>query len=50
MPGGVLVECESLSLSRSVPAVVRFLAGPLIRQTARESMERTLVTLRDRFA
>jgi len=50
VPGGVLVECESLSLSRSVPAVVRFLAGPLIRQTARESMERTLVTLRDRFA
>lgn len=50
VPGGVLVECESLSLSRSIPAVVRFLAAPLIRQTARESMERTLVTLRGRFA
>lgn len=44
VPGGVLAECESVSLSRSVPAVVRLLAGRLIRTTARESMERTLAT------
>jgi hypothetical protein len=46
-PGGVFVECESVSLSRDVPGFVRALAGPLIRRTARESMERTLVTFRD---
>lgn len=49
-PGGVIVECESVSLSRTVPAVVRFVAGPIIRGTATESLERTLLALRDRFA
>jgi hypothetical protein len=47
--GGVIAECESVSLSRSVPAVVRFLAGRLIRNTARESMDQTLRTFRDVF-
>jgi hypothetical protein len=47
--GGVIAECESVSLSRSVPGVVRFLAGRLIRGTARESMEQTLATFRDVF-
>ena len=46
--GGVIAECESISLSRDVPSVLRYLAGPLIRNTAYESMEKTLVTLRDR--
>ena len=45
VPGGVIAECESVSLSRSVPSVLSYIAGPLIRSTARESMERTLVTL-----
>jgi hypothetical protein len=45
VPGGVIAECESVSLSRSVPSVVSYVAGPLIRSTARESMERTLLTL-----
>ena len=49
VPGGVIAECESISLSRSVPSVVSFVAGPLIRSTARESMERTLASLRTRF-
>ncbi|MEZ5318182.1 MAG: hypothetical protein R2752_12335 [Vicinamibacterales bacterium] len=49
VPGGVFVECESVSLSRDVPAFVRALAGPLIRRTARESMDRTLVTFRDQM-
>ena len=48
VPGGVIAECESVSLSRDVPGVVRALAGPIIRSTASESMERTLVGLRDR--
>ena len=48
--GGVIAECESISLSRDVPAVVRYLVGPLIERTAKESMARTLLTLRTRFA
>jgi hypothetical protein len=49
VPGGVVVECESVTLSRDVPSVVRFLVNPVIERTARESMTRTLVTLRTRF-
>jgi len=47
--GGVLVECESVTLSRSVPLVIRPVAGPLVNHVARESMDRTLVTFRARF-
>jgi hypothetical protein len=43
--GGVIAECESVSLSRSVPFGLQYLAGPLIRRAARESMERTLAAL-----
>jgi hypothetical protein len=50
VPGGVIAECESVSLSRGIPAVLRLLVGRLIRSTAEESMERTLVTFRERFA
>jgi putative flippase GtrA len=43
---GVLIECESVSLSRSVPLLLRpFLAG-VVEGLARESLERTLVGLR----
>ncbi|MEO5822527.1 MAG: hypothetical protein ABIT71_18615 [Vicinamibacteraceae bacterium] len=45
--GGVLIECESVSLSRSVPYVVRPVVGPMVTRFARESMERTLISLRD---
>jgi len=48
VPGGVIAECESISLSRSVPFGLQYLAGPLIRSAARESMERTLDALRIR--
>jgi hypothetical protein len=48
--GGVIAECESISLSRDVPSFLRYLVSPLVESTARESMERTLVTLRSRFA
>jgi hypothetical protein len=47
--GGVIAECESISLSRGVPSLLRYVAGPLIRSTARESMERTLIALRDGY-
>jgi putative flippase GtrA len=44
--GGVLVTCESLSLSRHVPYVIRLVAAPLIDRVARESLSRTLGALR----
>ena len=44
--GGVLVECESISLSRTVPLVLRPVAGRAVRGFARESMSRTLTALR----
>jgi putative flippase GtrA len=43
---GVIVECESVSLSRAVPALVRPVAGPIVTRVARESLARTLVALR----
>jgi hypothetical protein len=50
VPGGVIVECESISLSRTVPALVRYFVGPLIESTARESMDRTLRAVRANVA
>jgi putative flippase GtrA len=43
---GVLVECESVSLSRSVPFLIRPLANPIVDRIARESLARTLASLR----
>ena len=37
---GVLIECESVSLSRSVPLLVRPLVGPIANRIAREAMIR----------
>jgi len=48
--GGVIAECESISLSRDVPPLVRHLVNPLVESTAKESMVRTLRTLRAHFA
>jgi hypothetical protein len=48
--GGVIAECESITLSRDIPAVVRFVVRPLVERAARESMTRTLVSLRGRFS
>jgi putative flippase GtrA len=44
--GGVIVECESVSLSRPVPLLVRPVANPIVDRIARESLARTLGTLR----
>ena len=38
--GGVLVELESLTLSRDVPSLLWPIASPLVRRVARESMVR----------
>jgi putative flippase GtrA len=43
---GVLIECESVSLSRSVPWLIRPIASPIVDRIARESLERTLRSLR----
>jgi putative flippase GtrA len=48
--GGVIVECESLTLSRSIPAILEYMIRPLINQVARESMRRTLESMRMRLA
>jgi hypothetical protein len=48
-PQGVLAECESVSLSRDVPALLRFVAGPLIESTARESMDKALAAMSEAF-
>ena len=44
--GGVLVELESLTLSRDVPSIIRPIAAPLVTRVARESVDRTLAALR----
>jgi len=46
---GVVVECESVTLSRPVPMLLKPIAGPLVSKVARESMERSLIALRERF-
>lgn len=48
VPGGVVVELESLTLSRGLPWGTRSAIRPLIERVARESIERTLVTLEER--
>jgi putative flippase GtrA len=45
-PGGVIVELESLTLSRAIPWAVRPVAAPIVDGLARESMTRTLASLR----
>ena len=46
---GVLVEIESLTLSRELPAIIGPLIRPIVTSTARESMTRTLASVRARF-
>jgi hypothetical protein len=47
--GGVIVECESLTLSRSIPSLLEYMIRPLIKSVARESMKRTLESFRIRL-
>lgn len=46
---GVLVEVESLTLSRDLPPILGTLIRPIVNSTARESMTRTLASVRARF-
>ena len=43
---GVLIECESVSLSRNVPLLIRPIANPIVDRIARESLRNTLTSLR----
>jgi putative flippase GtrA len=44
---GVIVECESVSLSRSIPRAIRWMATPIVNRTARQVMTRTLTSMAD---
>jgi putative flippase GtrA len=46
---GVVVECETLTLSRSIPAIAGPVISPIVDSVARESMTRTLASIKDRF-
>lgn len=44
--GGVVVECESLSLSRGIPTGLGWLIGRFVNSVPRESLEQTLIGIR----
>lgn len=46
--GGVIVQLDSLTLSRDIPWAIRVVATPIIDRIARESMNRTLVAVRQK--
>ena len=48
--GHFLVDLESLTLSRDVPALIRPIAAPLVARIARESVVRTLDAFRRFFS
>jgi hypothetical protein len=47
---GVVVECESISLSRDIPLAMRWLVKPFITSVPRDSLEAALLPLRTAFA
>ncbi|MGE0039915.1 MAG: hypothetical protein AB7H88_15005 [Vicinamibacterales bacterium] len=49
-PDGLVVECESLTLSRPVPRLLRPLVSRVVDGMARESMTETLEAFRARFS
>lgn len=48
--GGTYVECESVSLSRSIPGAVRWLVKDYLESVPRESLESTLLPIRRALA
>jgi hypothetical protein len=50
MPGGVVVELESLTLSRGIPFGLGAVVEPMIDRIARESIHRTLEHIRRTYA
>ncbi|MCA1584350.1 MAG: hypothetical protein LC791_06135 [Acidobacteria bacterium] len=49
VPGGVMVTLDSMTLSRDVPWAIAPIASPIVDRVARESVVRTLRSLRARF-
>ena len=49
VPGGLIVELESLTLSRGMPSLLRPLAMPIINVIARESISHALESVRDKL-
>jgi hypothetical protein len=47
--GGVIIECESITLSRSIPSLLDAIIRPIIRNIAQDSMQRTLQFMRLRL-
>jgi len=47
--GGVYVECEAISLSRSVPVGLGWIVGPIIRSLPKDSLSNTMRCTRDGF-
>jgi hypothetical protein len=47
--GGTYVECEAISLSRSVPLGLGWLVNPIIRTLPRDSLANTMRCTRDGF-
>ncbi len=45
--GGVIVECESIGLSRGIPVAVKWFVSPFVRSVPRESLESTLDSIRE---
>jgi len=45
--GGVIVECESISLSRGIPFGFGWIIGSYVESIPRESLESTLTSMRD---
>jgi hypothetical protein len=47
VPGGLLIECEALSLTRDVPPGLGWLVAPVIEDMPRDSLKFTLTATRD---
>jgi hypothetical protein len=50
IPGGLLIECEAVSLTRDIPSGLSWLAGPVVEELPRESLEFTLQATRNALA
>jgi hypothetical protein len=47
VPGGLLIECEAISLTRDVPAGLGWLLSPVIQDMPRDSLKFTLMATRN---
>jgi hypothetical protein len=50
IPGGVIVELESITLSRGIPMGLGLVLEPMVDRIARESVTRTLASVRRLYA